>query len=605
VRLLARKHFQSLVYHGLLAVMIVCTLFMPSLAYAGVSITNSQCPAPATCDNSAGGSTLWPGVGNFSVCNTSIAPWTLYGFRWKTVNYGGWTTFGGPAVTKTGSGPYQYEQRISNTETVLRAAYCLSSYSLGGSVPAATNGQPYDYDLLIKNGSCSPVEPFPTPTPMTCTEVATISAQPGFYDSSLCVTNWLGKNGGIDSGGLINTFYGQTQIQLARPPAGWAVNTDPIIWDPYVGMGNSPLYLMAGAMGQEYLNIDMMFIAGIGSKESKAANIMGGTPLFIPTNAAGVAGTYHVENTTFAAIVAAYPGFFADYACMATYPDVTTALGTACSPSINSALYHYMSQAGYTAPNLQNNSAQLVNSVFAVGMNMYRIYDALLASKDLCFKTLLEDGNDPWAAIRALPGAYNMGINSGFESGFAPPSAGVLAMTDISTATAMGVANYRDDVMRTATNLSAASDDCSRPSGVFDAPISLTDVQTFFFGNGGTVGAQGDGGRPHQHVERRALRLQHPQRQGAHGRCHRHQQHQLPLRFPQHLAGGAPVFSPAAGFPHPKRLHHLGHQPLCRRWCGLRAGERQCFPLYFQRVGGPKRQCLPWFPGDFERYRPA
>ena len=489
----ARKLFLSVLTHGFFAALILLTLFMPALAWADLAITNSQCP-PSVCDNTAGGSTFWPGVGNFSICNNTIAPWTLMGFRWKTANFNGFTTFGGPAPSVSGSGPYQYEQRVAASDQVLRAAFCLNSYSLGNPVPAGKNGQPYDFDLLIKNGSCSPVQPFATPTPIACSAVTALSNQAAYYDSNLCVSQSMGKNGGPDSGGLINTFVGQTQIQVARPAAGWSVNTDPIIWDPVVGMGNSPLYLMASAAGQEYLSVDMFYIFGIGSKESKAANIMAGTPLFIPTNAAGVAGTYHVENTTFAAIVGAYPSFFPDYACIATYPDVTTAIGTACYPAISDPLYHYMSQAGYPAPDLQDNSAQLVNSVFAVDFNMYRLYDAMMASTDLCFKKLLEGGSDPLAAVKILPAGYNQGMNSGFQAGALPPSAGTLAATDITSFTSPGNSNYRDDVLRTATNLSNASAACPHSSGVFDPPINLTDLQTFFFGNGGTVGAQGDGG---------------------------------------------------------------------------------------------------------------
>ena len=479
---------------SLSAMALVAMVFAPLSAQAEVSIISSQCPAPSACDNTGGGSPLWPGGVGFSICNTTISPWTLYGFRWKTTNFNGFITYGGPAVTISGAGPYTYQQMVATSDYIRPAGSCLTSYSLGNPVGAGKNGQPYDYDILLKNGSCSPVNPFPTPTPMTCTDVVNASNVVSFYDPTVCVSQWMGKNGGSDSGGLINTFFGQTQIQVAKPAGGWTISGTSITWDPVAGMGNSPMYLMASAMGQEYLNLDQYFMFGIGAKEHFAGAMNPGS-LFITVDSAGVAGTYSSEDTTYDAIVAAYPGFFKDYACVAGYPNVTTAIGTACLPTADAALFHYVSQTPPGGTSLiNNNAAQLVNSVFAAGFNFYRIYDALMASTDLCFKNLLEGGNDPWAAARILPGAYNLGINSGFYSSALPASAGELAATDISSYVAIGNGNYEPEVLLTASTLSNASKACPHVNGVWDPPISQTDLQNFFFGNGGTAGALGSGG---------------------------------------------------------------------------------------------------------------
>jgi hypothetical protein len=115
-----------------------------------------------------------------------------------------------------------------------------------------------------------------------------------------------------------------------------------------------------------------------------------------------------------------------------------------------------------------------------------------VASTDLCFLRLLEDGNDPKAAVKLLPAGYNLGWNSPWINAL-PPSAGMLAATDITPYTVMGNSNYREAVMLTAEQLEAASA-CPMAGGVFDPPILLSDLQTFFFGNGGSAAAQGDGG---------------------------------------------------------------------------------------------------------------
>jgi len=497
VREAARYLLKYLPSQAILAWALAFLIFGPaSAARAEISIVSSQCPAPSACDNTGNGSTLWPPAGSFNICNSTVAPWTLIGFRWQDANFNAWITYGGGTLSVSGSGPYTYEQDVASSDQLLPGGHCLNTYSLGGSVPANKNGQPYNYDILIKNGSCSPVVAFPTPTPMTCAQVVTASNQPSYYDPTVCVSQWMGKNGGADSGGLINTFVGQTQIQLAVPASGWSVSGTNITWDPVAGMGNSPMYLMASAMGQEYLNLDQYFLFGIGTKEHFAAALTGGTPLFITVDSAGVAGTYSSEDTTYDAIVAAYPGFFADYACVGSYPNVTTAIGTACLPTADAALFHYMSQtpAGGTSL-INNNAAQLVNSVFGAGFNFYRIYDGMMASTDLCFKKLLENGNDPWAAVHMLPGAYNVGINSNFYPCL-PASGATLASPDLAASGCieMGVGSYEAEVITTASNLSNASKACPHANGVFDPPIALSDVQTFFFGNGGSAGALGSGG---------------------------------------------------------------------------------------------------------------
>jgi hypothetical protein len=486
---MAKLKFDSAFIMGLL----VC-FALPLKAEVTASIPG--CGSTA-CDNSGSGSALWPSPSNFSLCNNTVNPLTLIGWRFKTPSWGGYGSNGGGTFTVSGSGPYTYQKKVPLWDQIRPPASCLTTHDVSGSIGAFANGQPYDWDVLLKTGSCNPPNPLKTPTPVTCAQVAAIRGGASYY-AATCIPDTLGGNGGVDSGGLIDTFVNQgsgvaqTQIQIGIPTNTWSESTTTVTFDPYASMGNSPLYLMATAMGQEYFNLDMQFLFGIGSKESFAGmKQVPGSALFIPTNAAGVAGTYHVESFTFATIVAGYPSFFPAYACMAGYPNVTTALGTSCAPSANDPLYFYMSQNS-GSPLINNNSAELVNSVLGGGFNFYRLYDALVASTDLCFLNLLENGADDEAAVKLLPAGYNLGWNSSWINSL-PAGAPMLAASDISAYTVMGNSNYRDEVLRTAHNLEAASA-CPMAGGVYDPPILLSDLQTFFFGNGGTAAAQGSGG---------------------------------------------------------------------------------------------------------------
>ena len=86
-------------------------LVAPATVWAEVAIGIPGCGTTA-CDNSGGASALWPSPSNFSVCNNTVNPLTVMGWRFKTASWGGYGSNGGGTFTVTGGGPYTYQKKV-------------------------------------------------------------------------------------------------------------------------------------------------------------------------------------------------------------------------------------------------------------------------------------------------------------------------------------------------------------------------------------------------------------------------------------------------------------------------------------------------------------
>ena len=453
---------------------------LPTATFAEMTSDFTGCPCTA-------GS--WPSL-TFVLKNNSAYPITLDGVRFQTTNYAGWNSSsctGGGTVTQAGAGPYTTTWMFADWDRIRPVGSTLNTYSCSASVGAGKDGTPINVQVLAKEGACNVATPVATPPAITCAQVDAVKAAASYY-STTCIPDWLGKNGGTYSGGVLDNFLGQTQIQVAIPNP-YTLNSVTVTLNPY-SMGN-PMYMMAVASTQEYFSFDMQYLMAIGAKETQAAIANGGGTWYdsFYTNADGAYGPWEVEDATFAVLEQCYPNFFPKYACIAGFVNVTAAIGSACYPSLPQAPTYYMTTPGYVGA--YKTSAQLVNSAVASALNFYRMYQSLVLSTDLCFFNLLENGHDDEAAAKILPAGYNLGINSGFESGALPPSAGVLAAADISTFTTDGNNSYRTNVMKTAHELENAS--CSG-APIYDAPITQTLLENYFFGDAGTPASPQQGG---------------------------------------------------------------------------------------------------------------
>lgn len=235
--------FRKIIIYFLVNLIFLYPFLMTSKIKAEMTATYTGCPC-------TGGNY---GAPAFSFVNNLSYNITLKGFRFSTPSFGGYSCWGGPAVIKTDMGSYWlYEQPIASTEQTRPVGSNLNTYSCGASIPVGQDGTPYDLQLLIKTGGCDQATPVPTPTAVSCANLSSVTSLPGYY-STACIPHTVGNLGGNHSGGFVNTFYNQTQIQIAVPSTTFVVNGTNVKWDPTsMGTNNGAMYMMATAMGQEY-----------------------------------------------------------------------------------------------------------------------------------------------------------------------------------------------------------------------------------------------------------------------------------------------------------------------------------------------------------------
>ncbi len=464
--------------------------------WAGLNVTVTGCPC--TSGN-------WPGL-VFNVCNTTSAVYQVTGVQFQTPSFKipAGNFYNSAPVTEWGTGPYNYQVWLANTVQVFPPTHCDTSDLNGSFSVTSGDGTPYNVQVMYKTGSCvqPPTPATPTPIPnSSCaamdTALTTLTSQPSYY-STTCVP-WA-YNGGIDGGGFINTFENQgtmtpyTQIQIGYSNTPIAINGT-CTFDP-TSMGG-PQYMMAVAAGQEYFNMDMINLLAIGARENAAA--LQGGDYFVGNAgnecpALGVGGVFNVEDSTFMRDIQGFPELYPQYGtCVASYTSVAGALAgcPGVGPSGDTYLYFFTHTAGFSPGGgncLSGDSAQMINSVVLAGCDLWFTYDLLGQANGLCFKEQMENGADQYAAIKMIDGAYNSGVHAGIEAPILPPTVSSLANPNLGSPNGA----YTNTLINFITQV--RTDSSCNGSTIYDGQISWAEVEKFFFGNGGTAAAQGDGG---------------------------------------------------------------------------------------------------------------
>lgn len=446
----------------------------------GVSATALGCPC--TAGN-------YPSLSTIVTNNTSLMQ-DIMGYRFTDSSFD-WTSGTGFGLY-SGTGPYVFQGTIPSTENLVSVGQSVTFYdTYSGEVPTGKDGTPYNYQLLVKTGSCNPTTVEPTPTPITsCAALAAVTATAGYY-STACIP-WQ-NNGGPDSGGFLNNFTGETQIQIGIPNTCFTISNTSVQFDPTDSMGG-PIYMMSVAMGQEYFNVNMMQTFGQGAKEHFDGLVNCGTTtsIFATTDATGVGGIFSEEAYTMVSRIQGFPQFFPAYSCVGTEPDATTAISQCPNMGCSGleAVYYYLSPTvPCSGPSyVGGNQAPIVNSVVVYDLNLWELYDALTMSTNLCWKSSLENGANPNLATEVLASGYNEGLNSGFQN--------VLPATStLPCGSFAGQDNYVCDVMTVDNAIESASSCNGSAVSIYDANITWANVQSFFWGDGATPPCtQGTGG---------------------------------------------------------------------------------------------------------------
>ncbi|MDB5105234.1 MAG: hypothetical protein JWP91_2923 [Fibrobacteres bacterium] len=424
-------------------------------------------------------------------CNETNLPQQVDGWKFKTKDFAGFTTWM-PNLTKSGTAPVEYTQKVPTEERQMQAGNCrIAPTDYTGTLAAGQDATPFDLQALIKTGSCTEVPPYKDADGLTCAEIDAVKPDYG----SQCIIDSIGSNGGDNYGGFVSSFYGQTQIQAAIPSNSFQVSGDEVRWNPYA-MG--PQYMMALGMAQEIMNVDMQFLTAIAGKETGAgiqSVATGAVRSELPDyQDNGTYSYWQIEQDTYGTYIKAYPQFFPKYGpCVSKYPDVTSAISAGhCVDSWGTVAKFYMQPAGKTK--MTPNSPQITNGALSSAIAWYGLYDALSNSTDLCFVEAIKNGVDKRIAFAAMIGGYNLGRYTDFGGPLKDPN--LKNDPNASAKFATGNNNYRPDIYRILDNLVGASKNCASRK-IYDTTITLNEMQRFLFGGSvtaGTVAAQGDGG---------------------------------------------------------------------------------------------------------------
>jgi len=451
----------------------------------------------------------------------------FYNTTSQPVQLGGWRlftrTFHWMNIGVTGAVMNQKERTVngyieteaafdkSTQETVTKLMYTgetPTSKSLGYSW--VSNGEspqtrdPYEPYILLKTGSSGvPDDPVDEP-PITLVQLDSLMKTPNFYNINYRYKDSLGVNGGKYSGGFLDTWLGKTQVQIPITKTTFVLSNTTLRFHPDITKG--PMYWMTLAMGQEYFHVDLQWMMGFGAKESFAGVVIDATGQgnYIGTNLDGAYGAFEVEGPTGTDRAIAYPKFFPEYA---------QALSSAAAVSVLPFTPSQFCSEYMGAAETPINSAYVVNSfVFSITCQ-YSLYDLLSYAEDFCWKEVLSQCKDPYVGLGAMAPLYNLGMwgvaniaaplhVSRYQTTIPNPLARDLFPT--------GNSNYRPNILTAIQALiDASSQSVTNPGSIaiWDSPITLDEVRSFFLGEGGTVNTQGKGGMlKHFYVKETATR---------------------------------------------------------------------------------------------------
>lgn len=428
--------------------------------------------------------------------NTTATSWIVGGWRFYTNIYE-WDNAWGPprTITNTNIGnSIEHELLLTDpSQSMLQpggGSVGLSTFAYAAPQWTETPEKPFGTHIFLKTGAIGKPDDPIDENPITIDQIDSLISLPSFYNAGYRYTyiDSLGTNGGQYSGGFMGTFLGETQAIVAIPTDTFHINND-VLFDPDV-MGG-PIYMMTIAMMQEYFNVDMQWMLMTGAKETNAAlkGVNGITVPYVAHNPAAGYGPFEVETPTGVSRAIAYPKFFPEYSdSLAKYSwDQTSFIGA----------YGETFMSDYCHPTFTGaNSAYLVGSSVLSGLCYYFVYDACAYSTDICWLETLSGAIDPHLGLAAMMQGYNVGINSGFEGPLKNPAYEDLLDDPNASASFSAFNNYFADAINMLSALFKASDESRTDASivVWDENITLDDLKTFFFGDGGTVTTQGGGG---------------------------------------------------------------------------------------------------------------
>lgn len=360
----------------------------------------------------------------------------------------------------------------------------------GGSFSSSTlddySGKPVEgakrHELLLKTGSAGKVDDPITADPIDTSDIDSLIKTPNFYNEDYRYIDTLGAHGGLYSGGIMDTWLGETQVICHFSDETWNIHGTEQVSFNLSATGGDPLYWMSVIMGQEYFHCDMQWMLGKGAQETGA-----GTGSYNGTNAEGAFGPWEVETGTGKSREQAYPYFFENGTIKGFWEDASSPL----------------------------NSANVVNGYIYSIVCVRYMYDLWNYATDACWKEILVNSASRYYALSILLGGYNNGIGDAqsvlkefwhvdsYKNYVNDPDAHMAVEAKMAK-------SYVPGVIGGVKNLEKGSKAAFADNSLelIDMELSLNDIQRFFYGDGGDHTTQGDGGLlAHFDVDRDAFNI--------------------------------------------------------------------------------------------------
>ncbi len=323
--------------------------------------------------------------------------------------------------------------------------------------------------------------------PITIAELDSLSKTPNFYNESFrpAVYDSLGVHGGTNSAAIYDSWKG-TQLQIALPTESFAISgTMRKFSQEYTPKS---MYWMGLAMMQELVNIDMQLYVAMGARETFSgldydnSSFLNGMEY----------GPFHIEAPSGVDRILAYPKFFPKYEeQLAGARDVHE---LAFNFKITEIMDFYYTNT------FSMSGAEVVNSVFISHIFNAVNYDMLDYSTSIFWNDAIKVSADPYLGVYLILLMYNQGAWGTMANAAELLSVDNWQATasnpDASVLFGVGNNNYRVDVLDIIQKLVDASRESltDETVAIMDAQIQREDLLALFFGDGGTVATQGDGG---------------------------------------------------------------------------------------------------------------
>ncbi len=322
--------------------------------------------------------------------------------------------------------------------------------------------------ILLKTGSSGFIEQPKDEDPITIDQIDSLLATPNFYNSNYRYIDTLGARGGINSGGIMDTWLGETQVITHFSDSSWTLHGSEKASFDLSKTNGDPLYWMTVIMGQEYFQVDMQWMLGKGAQETGA-----GAATYNGTNKEGAFGPWEIETGTGKSRESAYPYLF-QKGTISDFWDETYA---------------------------QIDEALVVNGYIYSIVAVRYLYDLLMYAEDACWLEILTNSASRYYPLSILLGGYNNGIGdmqvvlnpfwhvNTYETYYLDPDGHNIVEAAMKKGYVPGII---EGVKNLENGSKAASADLNLP--LINMDLSLTDIKRFFYGEGGTANSQGIGG---------------------------------------------------------------------------------------------------------------